>query len=104
MYYSMLYFIINFVLLQTHACPFDDYGTVSLTFNLETVNETQGDTYKELCVSDEPNLKVVQSLKSIAQRISRALVDGNLIENVQDNLVDNFSVLKNEDITYTRKG
>jgi len=99
----MLYFILNIVILSS-ACPFDDYGTVALTYNLENVNETQDDTYKEWCVSDEPNLKVVPSLKSIAQRISRALVDGNLVENVQDAIIDNYFVLKNEEVTYTRKG
>jgi len=107
MYYSLLYFILNVVVL-IHACSFDDYNTVALTYNLDSVNVTQnGDdntTYKEWCVSDEPNLKVVQSLKNIAKRLALALADGTLMKNVQETLVDNYNALNNEEVTFSRKG
>jgi hypothetical protein len=106
MFYSMLYFILNVVVL-INACPFDEYNTVALTYNLESVNVTQNgddDTYKEWCVSDEPNLKVVQSLKNIAKRLALALADGTLMKNVQETIVDNYNALNNEEITFSRKG
>ena len=108
MKYSLLYFILS-AFISTYFCesnPYDEYGTIALTYNLENVTSTVDDTFNDWCSSEEAHLKVVQNLKNIAKRVSKSLADENLMKKMKDTdeVNENSFVLNTEEITYSKKG
>ena len=105
MYYSLLYFILSVVTFRCDSSPYDEYGTIALTYNLENVTTTGDDTFNDWCQNEEANLKVMPNLKVIAKRISKSLADENLMQKMKNTPVsENSFVLSTEEITYSKKG
>ena len=105
MYYSLLYFILSVATFRCDSSPYDEYGTIALTYNLENVTTTGDDTFNDWCQNEEANLKVMPNLKVIAKRISKSLADENLMQKMKNTPVsENSFVLSTEEITYSKKG